>query len=548
MAASYVEWTSHAIFHSFHNAFGGPPPHHPQAPWMHPNPQSALWKERADTVKAAFRSAYAAYERTAYPHDELRPVSNLHSDNLNGWGASLMDSIDTMMLMRLDDLVERSLVHVSKLKLDRNSYVQFFETVIRYLGGLLSAYAISGNTVYLTHADELGTRLLPIFNTTSGVAHFDETWPRGAGGIGWMGSLSILSEFASCQMEYRYLAHLTGRPEYVQAVDYITEFLQNNTEHGGLFPLQFATSTGAPSSDRFSVGAKADSAYEYLLKEWLMTGKTEPHFLDMYLKSADAIIENMLYVSPSRHLLYVTDVLRPSLHPIHDFQHLSCFLSGLFALGTATIPDVDPRHAWAAEGLGHTCWITYADTATGLGPEMMLFPQNGTRWVDELKVWEQKGREGVVPGVSEATPVTPGEHTEYRVVDSRYLLRPETIESFYIMWRTTGDSKWRDRGWALFEGIENHAMLGTAYASLADVRTVPAPHTDELPSFFFAETLKYAYLLFTDEELIPLDRWVFNTEAHPIPIFTWSETEKKLFDIRIPGENHNNTTLQPNIL
>ena len=133
----------------------------------------------------------------------------------------------------------------------------------------------------------------------------------------------------------------------------------------------------------------------------------------------------MLYVSPSRRLLYVTDVLRPSLRRVHDFQHLSCFLSGLFALGAATIPDVDPRHAWAAEGLGHTCWITYADTATGLGPEMMMFPQNGTRWIDELAVWEKEGREGVVPGVNEATPVTDGQSTEYRVVDSRYLLRPE---------------------------------------------------------------------------------------------------------------------------
>lgn len=71
----------------------------------------------------------------------------------------------------------------------------------------------------------------------------------------------------------------------------------------------------------------------------------------------------------------------------------------------------------------------------------------------------------------------------------------QTIESFYIMWRTTGDSKWRDRGWALFEGIENHAMLGTAYASLADVRTVPAPHTDELPRYNTLVTIASTRLL-----------------------------------------------------
>lgn len=150
---------------------------------------------------------------------------------------------------------------------------------------------------------------------------------------------------------------------------------------------------------------------------------------DADLRSADAIIEHMLYVSPRRQLLYVTDLLRPTLVPLHDFQHLSCFLSGLFALGAATIPDLDPRHAWAAEGLAHTCWITYADTATGLGPESIVFKQDdGKKWVDELAEWEAQGRpSGVPPGVNQATPVAADEDTEYTVVDPRYLLRPEVM-------------------------------------------------------------------------------------------------------------------------
>ena len=143
------------------------------------------------------------------------------------------------------------------------------------------------------------------------------------------------------------------------------------------------------------------------------------------------------------------------------------------------------------------------------------------------------------------------------------------------MWRTTGDSKWRDRGWAVFEAIEKHAKVGNAYASIKDVNRVPVIHEDELPryvlrtvadtqlttcssySFFFAETcvqiilavchqhthtdshshnsrrLKYAFLLATDEELVPLDKWVFNTEAHPFPNFLWSEWEKNAFNIKV---------------
>lgn len=123
----------------------------------------------------------------------------------------------------------------------------------------------------------------------------------------------------------------------------------------------------------------------------------------------------------------------------------------------------------------------------------------------------------------------------------------QTIESYYILWRTTGDPKWRERGWDMFHAIEAHAKVKDTYASIQNVNKVPPPGMDDLPSFFFAETyvvsspallmsdyflrLKYAYLLFTDEDLIPLDKWTFNTEAHPFPVFTWSPWEKEYFGI-----------------
>lgn len=137
-------------------------------------------------------------------------------------------------------------------------------------------------------------------------------------------------------------------------------------------------------------------------------------------------MNNLLYISPQRKLLYVTDATRKSLIPTGDFQHLSCFIAGLFALGAATIPDVDPRHMWAAQGLGHTCWITYADSATGLGPERVRFSNVREKWVDAVAVWEEAGRPGdVPPGVNQALPVKKGTYTEYLTSDTRYLLRPE---------------------------------------------------------------------------------------------------------------------------
>lgn len=146
------------------------------------------------------------------------------------------------------------------------------------------------------------------------------------------------------------------------------------------------------------------------------------------VKSADAIISHLLYISPDRGMLYATDVWANTLKPVGNFQHLTCFLAGLLALGAASIPNVDPKHAWAAEGLAHSCWISYADSKTGLGPEVMSFRDEhlGKRWSEEVEVWEKAGRpNGYPPGVNQTMPITPGEHTEYVIADSRYILRPE---------------------------------------------------------------------------------------------------------------------------
>ena len=117
----------------------------------------------------------------------------------------------------------------------------FFETVIRYLGGLLSAYALSGNRILLQKADELGTKLLPIFSTESGLATFGvntDTWvcrvvllsvilthvARGELDYGPRKKNVILAEFASCQMEYKYLAHLIGNTDYFMKVNIFSFF------------------------------------------------------------------------------------------------------------------------------------------------------------------------------------------------------------------------------------------------------------------------------------------------------------------------------------
>ena len=237
------------------------------------------------------------------------------------------------------------------------------------------------------------------------------------------------------------------------------------------------------------MGAFADSALEYYLKQWLLSSKSEPRMLKLCmflqpltrlyyryayenyldLETMEAVINKLIFVSPNRGFLYVTDTTMG--RPSHYFEHLSCFFPGLIALGLRSIDEVymdkDTRqlHQWAADGLAHTCWLIYADSKTGLGAdEINVLHVHGARndeglWVKELAKWKENGAEGVPPGLSMPEPVhsakatatglvkVEGDQKDYTYKRGSYLLRPEALESFYVMWKTSGDEVWRERSW-----------------------------------------------------------------------------------------------------
>ncbi|KAF5383721.1 hypothetical protein D9615_003586 [Tricholomella constricta] len=523
-----------------------PPGLRPPPPKPQPEPHPTMWSARADKVRDAFVHAYEGYRTHALPYDELSPVSGKKINNFNGWGVTVFDSLDTMWIMGLTDTFNDALEVVARSTFANKpgDFSPFFETVIRYLGGLLSAYALSGEPVLLARADDLGAMLLPAFNTTSGFPMYAVNTVTGQTRAGWSGSV-LWAEALSNQVEYKYLAHLTGRTEYYEVTERVMRQMYDIKLPGDIFPTMWNMETGLPTNDQFSVGAFADSAHEYLLKQWLLTGQSEPQTRDLYLRSMNAIINNLLYLTPTRHLLYVTDTHKGI--PSHTLEHLSCFLPGLLALGAHTLhlPEKERElHVWAAEGLARTCWATYADMATGLGGDEVSMDMAGWgsgadaeakgKWVTQLAEWERRGRPGgVPPGVGELVPVRESAGREYSLRKTTYLLRPETIESFYILWRTTGEVKWRERGWSVFEAIEKHARTIYGYASITNVDSASVTLLDEMPSYFLAETLKYLYLLFTDNDVIPLKDWVFNTEAHPLPVFDWRKWEKEKYGIPI---------------
>ena len=99
------------------------------------------------------------------------------------------------------------------------------------------------------------------------------------------------------------------------------------------------------------------------------------------------------------------------------------------------------------------------------------------------------------------------------------MLRPETVESLYVLYRLTGDKKYQEYGWTIFQAFEKHTKIASGgYSSLNSVKDPNLGFRNKMESFFLGETLKYLFLLFSDVDMVPLDKFVFNTEAHLLPI------------------------------
>jgi mannosyl-oligosaccharide alpha-1,2-mannosidase len=245
-----------------------------------------------------------------------------------------------------------------------------------------------------------------------------------------------------------------------------------------------------------------------MLKQWLLSGRTDTKARDLCmissffkafipdlepvdLRSANAILDHLTYITPTRNLLYVTDatVKDQDIVPTHQFEHLTCFLPGVLALGAAAFPDVPRTHMWAARGLAHTCWTLYADSPTGLAPDVVIMSignesQSDSLWMTHVARWEQGGAQGDPPGLQSAEPVQVHDAylREYKPNGPRYLLRPEAVESFFLLWRTTGDIAWRERGWSVFEALMNETSVeGSGFASLRNVYEVGGSKLDEMP-------------------------------------------------------------------
>jgi len=370
-----------------------------------------------------------------------------------------VDTLDTLLLMGMTEEAEatRSFI-VQNLRFDHDIEVKNFEITIRILGDLLSAHQMTGDPRLLSMADELGRRLLPVFDSPTGMPYMYVNLRTGK----TRGARSNPAEIGTLVLEFGTLAKLTGKPEYFDKPKRALVELFRRRSPLGLVGEEIDVETGAWVNPASHVGGAIDSYYEYLLKCERLFGDRECG--EMWRESI-AAVHRRLARDGRNGLWYGQADMNTGRPTATTYGALHAFLPGALALSG------DLRRARRLQASGMKMWSLH-----GIEPEELDF-------------------------------------LAMKVVRPGYQLRPEIMESAYYLHHYTKDPVYLEQGRVFLDGLVRHCRTDTGFTVLKSV--VSKEKGDLMHSFFLAETLKYLYLLFAPET-VDLDAVVFNTEAHPL--------------------------------
>ena len=523
----------------------GPPASTPriQAYFEPETPEERVERQRRlAAVKEAFLHSWAGYKSNAWLQDEVAPLSGLPNNGYGGWAATLVDSLDTLWIMGLKEEFALAVSAVRKIDFTASSLdtLNVFETTIRYLGGLLSAYDISGHKyeILLRKAVELGDMLYVAFDTPNRMPVTRWDWRNGAlGGPQEADRHSLLSEVGSMMLEFTRLSQLTGDPKWFDAITRVTNVLhewQNQTKVPGLWPtLVDAKNLNLWKDITFSFGGQSDSLYEYLPKQYMLLGGRSDQYREMYLTAIKSAKEHLFFqpLNPDNKKMLVAGTFKRhsagNLELLPQVQHLSCFAGGMLALAAKVFDQ--PEELNTARQLVDGCIWAYESMPSGIMPEIFTaIPCSGhgaedciwskRNWHEAVSAYINKDSRMQQQSDESAQRVIMQNNLPPGVVeitDPRYNLRPEAIESVFVLYRITGDKTLQDKAWRMFQAISNATRTDIAFASISDVTEEKPGLIDSMESFWTAETLKYFYLVFSEPDVVSLDDYIFTTEAHP---------------------------------
>lgn len=419
----------------------------------------------AAEVRAEFLHSWNAYKKYAWGADGLRPISKTPYQWYKApLHMTALDAMDTLILMGLNEEADsvREFI-LADVSFDHDIYVENFEITIRLLGGLISSYQLTGDKRLLKLAEDLGTRMLPVFNTPTGIPYVDVNLKTGEirnprTNPGKVGSLLI---------EFGALSKLTGRKEFYDIPKRAVVEVYNRRSPIGLVGTWMDANTGEWLDPDSHLSAGIDSYYEYLIKCAIL-------FDD------------------------------------RDFQRM--WDSSIVAIKTYLADEV-PSGLW----FGHVDMMSGKRTKTWFGALDAYFPgtlvlagdiETAARLQEScLKMWN---RYGIEPEQIDYVKMEVPPEPKWE----RYFLNPEIMESAYYLYQATGNPRYLEMGKIFLDSLKRYCKLEEGYSEMKSV--VTKERSDRMESYFLSETLKYLYLLFAPPETLDFKKVIFNTEAHPI--------------------------------
>ena len=309
-------------------------------------PESPEEKEerlgRQAAVKASFVHSWEGYKKHAWLKDEVTPVSPGYIQSFSGWAATLVDTLDTLWMVGMKDEFEEALKSLDDIEFSKTDaeIVNVFETTIRYMGGFLGAYDISGGKYpkLLEKALEVGNLVYGCFDTPNRMPATRWKWQDPLLGIKQQaGESTLIAELGSLTLEFTRLSQLTGDPKFYDAIQRITNVLQKaqpNISLPGLWPTSSNARNLTFDETDYTLGGMADSTYEYLPKQHILLGGLNTQYKEMYEAAIGPILKhiffrpmlpdnaNVLVSGDARSMRLGTD--EPVVQPKSKGQHLAC--------------------------------------------------------------------------------------------------------------------------------------------------------------------------------------------------------------------------------
>ncbi|XP_052789807.1 ER degradation-enhancing alpha-mannosidase-like protein 3 isoform X2 [Mya arenaria] len=473
---------------------------------------SATKQTLKNKVVEMFKHAFGAYMNHAFPADELMPLSCKGryrgsepsrgdiDDSLGNFSLTLIDSLDTIAIMgdvpEFDKAVK---LVVNSARFDTDVVVSVFETNIRVLGGLLGGHVLAtyfrkrklGMDWYrdelLNMAKDIGTRLLPAFNTSTGIPYPRINLKYGIGKDIAQNCKDTCTACAGTMiLEFAALSRLTGDPVFEDKAHKAMDYLWNQRHRSSdLVGTVINIHNGDWIRRESGVGAGIDSYYEYVLKAYILLG--DDTYLTRFNKHYDAVKK---YISQGPRFIDV-HMHRPMSASRNFMDALLAFWPGLQVLKGDIQPAIE---------------------------------------VHEM-LYQVIQRHNFLPEAFTS---------DFHIHWGHHPLRPEFVESTYFLYKATGDSHYLDVGQKVIENLDELARVPCGFAAIKDV--TKGTHEDQMDSFVLAETFKYLYLLYAEksELIIDVDDYIFTTEAHLLPLSLSRCNSSKPAELRLSRELYSN--------